>query len=260
MIPSDGVALWWRDDDAVAVGPRLLRLLALTTSADIPLFLAVIPERLVADKDAARQLARLVAAQRLVYVLQHGYSHRNYAQAGCRASEFPAHRPSDAVRAELLCGFRILSDYFGPLFYPVLVPPWNRMAPCWIDELGGIGFRYLSGAPDIAGRLWRSGGVMRVDTQLDPIDWRGKYGEKRCYRGRTVMHRRLSDELAKARQHGGPLGLLTHHRDHDEPGWRFLSAIARWTRRNPDLYWCDPFRFDAATRPVDHACGGSTQI
>src|SRR5262249_20089923 len=130
--------LWWRDDDAADAGPALERLLAVQRDTGAPMALAVVPSK------ATRALADRLAGQPGVDLLQHGYAHGNHAQAGDKKIELGAERPAMLVLGELGTGWMALERLFGKRPLPVLVPPWNRIAPALVPTLPEIGFAGLS--------------------------------------------------------------------------------------------------------------------
>jgi hypothetical protein len=212
------VRLWWRDDDAVRASPALTRLLALAGRHRAPVSLAVIPA--LAEPD----LADLVRAHPLVTVLQHGFAHENHAPAGAKKCELADGRPAETVLAELSAGRGILSAMFGARFLPVLVPPWNRAAEAILARAGEIGFAAVS-------MHGGHGARNRIDTHLDPIAWRGDRG----YVGDRAFLEMFETALSHAgRAPGaGAIGLLTHHRDHDEAVWRVLETFLAVTAAHP---------------------------
>jgi hypothetical protein len=222
--------LWWRDDDAVAATPALARLLAIAGRGRIPLALAVIPA------GAEPGLAAALAHRPDVTVLQHGYAHLNHAAEGERAVECGGARPLDQTAGELAIGQARLSEMFGERFLPVLVPPWNRIAPALLPRLPGLGFRGLStwGARE---RRQAAPDLVQVHTHADPIAWR----RGRIFGGADRVIDALAGHL-EARREGRadpqePTGLLTHHLVHDEPGWAFLEALAERLSNRPGLRW-----------------------
>jgi len=105
---------WWRDDDAQRAGPRLERLLQLSTSYRVPLGLAVIPALL------RRDLVAPVASAVHVVPMQHGYAHTNHAPRGIGggAWDLGLHRPVQEVLDELHLGYDIMRDAFDEAFCP----------------------------------------------------------------------------------------------------------------------------------------------
>ena len=218
--------LWWRDDDAVAASDALDRLLSLAARFDAPVSLAVIPSA------AEPSLSRAIAAHPGVRVLQHGFAHRNHAPAEAKKSEYPAGRALEAAAAEWRDGYERLRGQFGDRTEPVFVPPWNRIAPHLAAALPEHGYRLLSGFGDAP----TPAAVASCNTQVDPLDWP-------AVRSRSAE--RLAAPLAlgqlvaalSARRTGivdrdRPLGLLTHHRVHDEAAWAFIERLlARLTEQ-----------------------------
>lgn len=228
---ADGrrAALWWRDDDATRPGPRLDRLLA--AAAGIPLALAVIAAA------AEPALARRLASEDDVAVLQHGFRHRNHAPAGEKKSELGPHRPLAAVRRDLDAGRRILSRRFGRRFLPILAPPWNRIGAPALAVLGDLGYAAVSGF----GRGCGAAPVAPIDAQLDLVDWRcgrGFVGTARALGGLLSLLRAGRTAPPAAPTAAPPaFGLLTHHRNSDDDTWRFLDRLAAVTRRHPGAHW-----------------------
>lgn len=238
--------LWCRDDDACRDTPALQRLLGCARAAQVPVALAVIPAALEPSLVAA------VRAADVATVVQHGYAHRNHAPAEGRPWELGAHRPVGAIVDELGQGRAILARAFGERFAPVLVPPWNRIAPEVIRRLPEAGFRGLSTfGPRRA--VCAAPGVVQCNTHVDLIAWHSG----RVFVGVDPAIGRLVAQL-QARRTGTadaaePTGILTHHLDLDEAGWRFLSDLVERTRGHAAVEWLharDAFAAGVAAAPI----------
>jgi hypothetical protein len=210
--------LWWRDDDAGEMTEPLERLFALRNKVDVGVALATVPTR-VDDPFRAR-----LAEEAGVAVLQHGYSHHNFATADERKIELDASRPAEYVIAELAVGMQTLASVPGWL--PVLVPPWNRIAPHLLPLLPELGFAGLSGL----GPRQRQNpmpGLRQNNVHIDPIDWRGGQGPPGAFAGTEAALTAAVAHLAARRT--GPAdseeatGLMTHHLAQDEDTWRFIE-------------------------------------
>lgn len=213
--------LWWRDDDATDATPALDRLLALRARYIIGLGLAVIPER------ASGALAARLAADGATIALQHGYAHQNHAAPGEKKMELGPHRPAMVVLGELGTGWLALERLFGARALPVMVPPWNRIAPALVPTLPEIGLRGLS-THGARTRVEPVRGLRQVNTHLDPIDWHGGRG----FVGEAAAIKTLTRSLAIRRLAGlesavgeEPTGLLTHHLVQDEAVWAFVDRL-----------------------------------
>lgn len=204
---------WLRDDDAVDPTPALDRLLALR----LPVTIAAIP----AHTGAA--LADRLAGCAQATVVVHGWSHANHAHLGEKAQELGPHRPVAQVTAELAQGRAHLAALHGARFAPMLVPPWNRIAPQVVDALPALGFAALS----VFGPA-RPAPLPMVNCQVDLIDWRGSRG------GRDAGV--LEAEVIAALQTGDPVGILSHHLVHDAAAWGFLDALRKATD-HPGAQW-----------------------
>ena len=210
---------WLRDDDAVQPGHELDQLLAIAATHKIPLTLAVIPF------STGESLAQRLASELNVSVAVHGWSHTNYAPDSEKKQELGLHRQRDQVLKELSDGFRHLKALYPQKFVPLLVPPWNRIASEVVMELPGQGFRAFSAfGPSFKAPL------AVINTNVDIIDWRGTRGG------------RPSDELfheiiAHLQSSNDPVGILTHHLDHDQAAWMFLERLFSATSNHPGCNW-----------------------
>jgi hypothetical protein len=226
------VRLWLRDDDAVAPSPALDRLAALSEGFALPVLLAVIPML------AEPALAGALKAMPSLLPCQHGCWHRNHAPAGGKKSEFGAERAAGAVRAEIGLARQRLGDLLGPALLPVFVPPWNRIdrgVAALLPELGFAGLSCFRGFT-----LGEAGGPALANTDIDVMDWHGG----RVGRPAEALAAEVAAQLAGRRQQRNAqsrtLGLLLHHRDHDETAWNALEALLSRLCAHPAVQRTDP--------------------
>lgn len=229
---SRTATLWWRDDDAGTLTDQLERLLALRDRLGVDVAVAAVPRRV---NDAFR--ARL-GDERHVAVLQHGYSHHNFATPGERKIELDGSRPAEHVIAELAVGLQTLASLPG--WVPVLVPPWNRIAPHLLPSLPELGYRGLSGLGP-RNRPQALAGLRQNNVHIDPIDWRGRQGPARAFAGTERAIAAAVDHLA-ARRTGSAdsdeaTGLMTHHLVQDDATWRFVEQFIAHTKAHPAARW-----------------------
>ncbi len=224
---------WWRDDDAAAPGPKLDQLIDITQSTG--LLLAVIPSRLEPT------LKSTLAQTPHVQVAQHGYAHINHAPRGqgLGAWELGLHRGIDKVMADLDAGRRRLEDQFESQFLPVVVPPWNRIAPELLQPIASRGYRGVSAfGPRLAAQP--EPGLRVINAHCDPIRWKS---ETR-FRGVDKVIAQLVEHL-QARRNGTvdseeATGFLTHHIDLDAAGWEFSARLAELIDHHAAAQWCAP--------------------
>ncbi|MEH7828082.1 polysaccharide deacetylase family protein [Gemmobacter denitrificans] len=214
------IDLWWRDDDAIAPGPALDRLLALAGQHGVPLTIAAIPAH------AGQALADRLAQAQDIAVAVHGWDHANHAPPDEKKQELGAHRPVAQILDDLGRGLARLAAQHGPRFVPVLVPPWNRISPDLVPYLPGLGFRALSvyGPPKPAA-------LPVINTHLDVMAWRG------LTKGRPPADMLAELDGLLAQPISGPLGVLSHHLVHDEAAWQSLSALLSVTCGHPACHW-----------------------
>ncbi len=199
--------LWWRDDDAVAHPPALDRLLALAARTGWPVALAAIPAR------AEPSLAARVAEEAGVDLLVHGLAHANHAPADAKKAEFGPHRPLAALQTDAADALALAKTRLGPRLLPVLVPPWNRIAPALPEALPALGYRGLSAASPLPAVP----GLVQAHAAIDPIAWHAGGG---LADPAAVMARAV-----RAVAEGGPVGLLTHHLVQDAATWDFCERV-----------------------------------
>lgn len=215
------IRFWLRDDDAVVPTPALERLLRLAGSHGVPLTLAVIP------RDTGAPLADALKGREDVCVAVHGWSHANHASLHEKKQELGAHRPLTETVRELAAGFETLASLYPHQFIPMLVPPWNRIAPDVVDALPDLGFRSLSVfGPEEPAEL------RRLNTHVDIMNWHGVRGG----RDPAAVFAELATLVVSP---GRPkaIGILTHHLVHDDNAWGFLQALFQATARHPSCRW-----------------------
>jgi hypothetical protein len=219
--------LWWRDDDAVTVTPQLDDLLHL--AGGLPVALAVIPAL------ARPELANALSGTSGALLLQHGWQHRNRARHG-KKSEYPEGRPAALVAAEIGAGRARLKALFGSRALPVLVPPWNRIAPEFLPLLSANGLAGLSTMVSPSGAAVPPG-LTIIDVHVDLVAWRGHRGfiGEGAALGSLVGHLRTSREGDPAAR--WPIGILTHHLIMDRATSVFLDRLFGLTRTHPACRW-----------------------
>jgi hypothetical protein len=206
------IPLWWRDDDAGRDHPRLASLLALAERRGAPLALAVVPDW-AEDACAERILASPVAT-----ILQHGIAHADHGLVPGKKVELGGWAERGMLAASLARRRDYLATAFGRRFLPVLVPPWNRIAPELVPALPEAGFTGLS----VFGPRRKSvsaPGVRLVNTHLDLVAWRED--------SRSLTFAELASRLAAlvAAHAGEPIGILSHHLVMDEAAFATLDRL-----------------------------------
>jgi hypothetical protein len=219
---SATIRFWWRDDDAVTVTPELERLLSIRRGHDVPLALAIVP------KGATRSLAKRLAGEHCVWVLQHGWQHRRHSPEGEKKMELGDHRPVADVLPELRAGFERLSGLFPSRFLPVLVPPWNRIGAAVRAGRRSAGLVGLSTFGQRA-----PGEPHQVNTHVDLFDWTAREPIARA-QAYSLLSNHVQGRLEGNNE---PIGILTHHLVHGEAGWALLEEILGLIGSHPAAEW-----------------------
>lgn len=214
--------LWWRDDDAGDAGAALERLLR--AAAGLPLSLAVVPH------GATAALARRLTGEARITVSQHGVDHRNHREPGSPAGEYPPGLAITRMAEHIRQGEQYLRRCgIFPRFY---TPAWNRIDGMLAEALPLAGFHDLSGWNEEESNC--CAGLNRLDVHIGLLRWRG--GAR--FRG----ERRILDDLRRQlelrrteREFERPIGLLTHHLDHDEAAWNFLDWFLYFARSHFEI-------------------------
>ncbi len=204
---------WLRDDDATEPGPALDRLIALCEELGLPLLLAVVPER------AGSALAERLLNAPLVRPCVHGIAHRNNAREGERKIELGGSAAAADIVNGLVAGRAKLRDLFGERLSGFLVPPWNRIAPEVAARVRECGFDALSTWS------WEPKGTAlpEINTHVDVMDWTLRQGRDADWISGELLRR-----MIESRQRGGaPIGILSHHIDHDQRAWETLAGLLR---------------------------------
>lgn len=215
--------LWWRDDDARVPTGALEQLLALSRRHDAPLTLAAIAG------PSLSLLVRRVETEPGVDIAVHGFKHVNRQPEGQGFGEIIESDEVDWVRAQLRA--TVLLFHRAGVAPTLFVPPWNNLKPQLLEALPDSAISVVSGFDRNSGS---DGGVTRLDAHLDVLRWKNGGRFRGTWRFLSRM-RRLMAQRRKAGLWDEPIGLLTHHLDHDKATWlfleRFLAAFRVTARR-----------------------------
>lgn len=222
--------LWWRDDDAVDTGAGLDRLCALAQAHDLPVHLAVIPNRVT------QALVGHVRATGHLIPVVHGWAHLSHAPKGAKKAEFGADRPLAVMRAEAARGLTRLSDLFEARLCPMFVPPWNRIGAELTGELSGLGYRALSTFTPRSTQL-AAPDLVQINTHLDPISWKAGRGLVPPDTLIAQIVRQLHARRTGRADNCEPYGILTHHLVHDQAIWGFTDALLTRLIAGPAHIW-----------------------
>ncbi len=225
-----GPVLWWRDDDARAPNEALDKLLELSRRHGAPLTLAAIAGPHLAA------LVRRVEVEPAIEIAVHGFKHINRQPAGRGFGEVVPEDSLEWVRAQLRA--TVMAFHKAGAKPTLFVPPWNHLTSQLIAAIDDSCLTAMSAFGEARG----SGeGFVRLDTHLDVLRWKG--GGR--FRGRWRFLSRMRRLMAQRRISGQwdePMGLLTHHMDHDAATWTFLDQFLAVfpTRARQDLTKTSP--------------------
>ncbi len=217
-------AVWWRDDDVVAPSPALDRLLGLSARFDVPVALAAIPLL------ATQALARRLADEPRVDIIVHGLAHRNHSPPGQLSSELGSGQPLlDRMAALYGAHDRRLKRLFGAKVVAMLAPPWNRIGEDLVraPRRGGLSAGALDLQTPACPRRRRQACSRStpISTRCSGAAMAACATRRRCSTILAALAReRRPARPADARE---PIGLLTHHLEHDPLGLALRRGIAR---------------------------------
>ncbi|MGE0128825.1 MAG: DUF2334 domain-containing protein [Blastocatellales bacterium] len=205
--------VFFRDDDVDEDEATLRRLLDIFLRREIPINLAVIPGRLTAV--CGELLAQSVsAAPALAELNQHGWLHLNHESEG-RKCEFGPSRTYDEQLDDIAQGQARMTEAFGPHWFPVFVPPWNRCCEDTYRAIDQLGFRALSakqGNSVVTGYRFKE-----ISITLDLFNWRGGASLKPA--------EEIVDDLIAQISRRQTIGVMLHHKVMDEMAFSFLDAV-----------------------------------
>ena len=205
------VTFFFRDDDAGWGDAQLFELLDCFEAYALPIDLAVIPE---AVRGRAEPLYdRVVGAEGLIGIHQHGLSHTNHQPEG-RKCEFGDARSPNRQMADIRKGRALLEEHFGEQVDSIFTPPWNRCTQETIGVLTELGFAALS-RDNTAAPL--DAGLLREIPVT--VDWFKKRRGQRLGRGEIGLL------LARAVASGDPVGVMLHHEPMDSTERDALCAL-----------------------------------
>lgn len=264
--------LWWRDDDAFEPTEALDRLV--DAAGDTPVGLAVIP------KNAGAPLVERLAAAKTVWVLQHGYRHRNHEPEGERPAEFGSSRIHRSLTETLNdrrdhWSMRHMSQpHLGaaPRAQSLAHDPSHGLAAMLGEMIWGhnrlgalFGERYVPAfvapwnrlAPEVRTALHGMGyrglslfgerprplasiDVPWVNTHVDVIRWRGERGFVGTESALAETVSHLERRRTGEAPADEPTGLLTHHLVMDDAAWDFVIALKQVMDDHPAARWLAP--------------------
>jgi hypothetical protein len=224
---------WWRDDDAQDASDQLRAMLNVAEAFDVVIGVSAIPSKI------SRRLVAALARESAAQVLVHGFAHESHARTGQAKREFGGARPLEDIVADLASGLALARDAFGAKVLPVLVPPWNRIAPGALAHLPHLGYRGISTWKPRP-KAYPAKGLLQVNTHLDLIDWRRGRAVKdeRLIAGRVL--RKLRWRRERRTRASEPLGLLTHHEYWNPVKERIVVRLLEATREHPAVRWLSP--------------------
>ncbi len=222
------IPFWWRDDDAIEDSDALQQMLAMAKRFQIPVHLAVIPQRLKHSLNCIKELQHKSDC----YVLQHGFDHTSYASPEQRKIELGGTQSITQLTDKLLQGRQILADNFESQYLDILVPPWNRISEELSEKLPAIGYKQLS---VLASPKLKETDFL-VNVHIDIINWK-----ERAFAGEEIVIEKIRQYLAHSRTQNlknfKPCGIMTHHLDHDPQCWQFLDKFFTFCQQHSQLQW-----------------------
>ncbi|MGH9767109.1 MAG: hypothetical protein ACREAB_06700 [Blastocatellia bacterium] len=205
--------LFFRDDDVDEDEATLRRLLQFFLRRETPINLGVIPGRLTAA--GGELLAQSVSdAPALLELNQHGWRHLNHELVG-RKLEFGPGRTFAEQMSDIAQGQARMTEAFGPHWFPVFIPPWNRCVEDTYRALDQLGFRALSakqGNSVVTGYRFRE-----ISITLDLYRWQGG--------ARMKPSEEIVGDLIAQLSRQQTIGVMLHHKVMDESAFSFLGFL-----------------------------------
>ena len=222
---------WWRDDGAGKLNNQLDRLLKLRKKLDISIALSAIPT-LVDNLFWSR-----LSHEESIEILQNGYSHYNFADTYEAKTELNGTRPIEHILADLAVGMQKRAQH--PKALPVLVPPWNHIAPQLIPLLPEIGYCGLSSlgprpSPMLPPTLKQNNVHISPFGNLNNKDTHTFLGTQLSI-SKAIIN--LKDTRTKKNNGRDIIGLLSQHDIQDEDTWVFIEKFITYTKYHQAVKW-----------------------
>jgi len=216
------VKFWWRDDDVYESTEELKKLILFSDANEIPVNLAIIPKKL-SDKAVG-----LIKENTHISVLQHGYSHKNYANVGEPLNEFGNHRGIEIQVKEIQIGFEKLIMSFGNQFVPVFVPPWGHISDSVIEQISKIGIKGISMIGD-QDKIYPN--LINNNVNIDIHSWETE--SDTSYKVKIRPYNQIIDDLNDQIKKANPnddclkIGILTHSQIMSNNDWQIFGILIK---------------------------------
>ncbi|MDK2955231.1 MAG: hypothetical protein PWQ57_727 [Desulfovibrionales bacterium] len=213
-------AIFFRDDDAAAVGKNFLKMLEMFERRATFLDIAVVPAWLTETR--AEALLK-DAAPPLFGLHQHGFRHVNHETKG-KKCEFGPGRPAAEKQRDVLRGKQRLEELLGERFQPIFSPPWNRVDADTLEILLNGRFGALSrfrGAKPAA-----PAGLASLDANVDMHTRKEPDPEK-------ALDDLLGELLLALRE--GLAGIMLHHQVMNDAAFAFLDRLLQGLASLPSV-------------------------
>jgi hypothetical protein len=241
---------WWRDDDAQIDNKPFKRLIQLAEVTSAPLILAVSPG--IISESFVEKLNGI----RNVHMAAHGFRHVNYNK-GALTAEFGNDRPLEVMIAEIEHLAKKFASMFPNRGLSMFVPPWHGLDQRLIPYLSRSGFKCLSmhesfsvraaqiffaKIPSIKMAFARPGSKSLKAQSMDRANIAINFlssGARHLLKV-NPLHQALG--ALRLRRLGliaidRPIGLMTHHLQHDESAWEQLSQLIAVIVNHPASYF-----------------------
>jgi len=215
------VQFFFRNDDAGWAESQLFKLLDCFLNAHISIDLAVIPQAI--DQQNLNLYNRIIDANGLIGVHQHGYKHCNYQLQG-RKCEFGSDRTLYQQQADIKAGQAILLDYFAGQFDPIFTPPWNRCNQDTVEALTKLGFTTLSRDNTATPLLCQNLQELAIN-----CDW-----FKQC-KGIRLNWNELAQLMVQIINRGEVVGIMLHHEIMEQQEIDRLNELLELLRSHPKI-------------------------
>ena len=216
------VKFWWRDDDVSDSTEELKNLISFSCLNKIPVNLAVIPQNL------SNEAIKLIKQYTHISVVQHGYSHINYANIGEPLNEFGLHRGLEIQLKEIRIGFEKLITAFGNQFIPVFVPPWGHIADSVIEQISTIGIKGISMIGD-RDKIYPN--LINNNVHVDIHSWKTESASS--YEVNIRSYNQIIDDIfnkikiEKSDDECLTIGILTHSQIMGNNDWHIFGKLVK---------------------------------
>jgi|GEM_PF-844813 len=212
--------IFFRDDDADELTPRLKKLVEMFIRLEVPLDLAIIPGK-VTSETADYLISVKKKYPNIIYYHQHGYTHKNHGIE--KKMEFGGGRSYEKQYEDIKEGRELMNKFFND-WENAFTPPHHGYDVNTIKALEELRFDCLSLGAKYPNGNYR---IKILPAQVDLMCWQKPYNFKRV--------RLIRAELKRALRQNKIVGIVSHHEYFSDENFKDLENLIMELKKDLSL-------------------------